>query len=431
MSFFLGLGQLVFQNIPLGFLASALTDPVLGGFLLVVVVMTWTQARRQAQLEERLWGLVKNPPLLRTATALVYGIIGGLLGSLIISFIGVPFTETANDFLYLWLAAMGLSLLHPRLLCFAYAAGLLGVTTLLFGWPGIGIARITALVAVLHLVEAVLVWLDGGAAASPVVVRRPGGEVVGGFSVQRLWPVPLTLLLATAQHYAGPVIATPAWWPLIRIAGPLGLDPNALLLMVPVVAGLGYADLAVAETVTTKTRRSAGRLALYAVTLLGLSLLADRSWLGAWAAVLFSPLGHEWVIWSESQREQHGTPYWQLGRHGVRVLDVLPHTPAAAVGLVSGSLILAVDGQLVSGRDELKEALQGARSYCLVQFQGPRDAVPVTRRLPAAVRDYGEAGLILVPEQDESPVLVMTSQGLLQRLLSQVLGRLRRRDITG
>ena len=280
--FLLQLGQLVFQNIPLGFLVGIFTDPTLGGFFLLVMMVVWMQARRQAQMEERLWGLVKNPPLARTGVALAYGIAGGVLGSLVLSFIGVPFAETAGDFFYLWLLAMALSLVHPRLMCFSYAAGILGVSTLLFGWPGIGIAQVTALVAVLHLVEAAMVWADGGASASPIIVRRPAGDVVGGFSLQRFWPVPLTLLLATAQQFAvGPTIPTPDWWPLIRVPGPLGANPNALLLMIPVVAGVGYSDIALAEPVAVKSRRSAVRLALFAATLLGLSLLADRSVIGA------------------------------------------------------------------------------------------------------------------------------------------------------
>lgn len=406
---------------------SLVADPVTGALFWLVVAMVWFQARRQAQTEQQLWGVVKNPALSRTATAIIFGIAGGLVGSLALSYLGVPFTETSADFLYLWVAALALSLLHPRFICFSYGAGLLGAATLLFGWPGIGVPQVTALVAVLHLVEATMIWMDGGTSASPILVRRPGGDVVGGFSLQRFWPVPLTLLLASAHLVAGgQTVPTPGWWPLIRIPGPLGADPNAILALVPVVAGVGYSDLAIAEGVPAKVRRSAGRLALYALILLGLSLLADRSLPGAWAAVLFSPLGHEWVVWSEARREQRGRAHWQLTGRGVRILDVLPGTPAAAAGLVSGSLLLTVDGQPVASRDELRQALHTSPSYCSLSFESPGFQAAVTRRLPAAVKDEGEMGLVLVPEPDEQPMWQMSSRGVLGRWLERALGRLRR-----
>jgi len=430
VSFFLELGRLVFQYIPLGFLASAAVDPVTAGFLWLAVAMVWFQARRQAQTEQRLWGVVKNPPLSRTLTSMVYGAAGGLLGSLVLSYVGVPFSETSGDFMYLWVMALALSLLHPRFICFSYAAGLLGISTLLFGWPGIGVAQVTALVAVLHLVEAAMIRLDGGTSASPILVGRPGGEVVGGFSLQRFWPVPLTLLLATAHGVTGgQTIATPDWWPLIRVPGPLGLDPNAILALVPVVAAVGYTDVAVAEDVPAKVRRSSGHLALYAVTLLGLSLLADRSLAAAWAAVLFAPLGHEWVIWSEARREQFAPAHWQPAGRGLRVLDVLPGTPAAAVGLASGHVLLAVDGQPVDSRDELHEALRTSPSYCVLEFQ-TSPSRHLVRRLPAGVRDEGEMGLVLVPEPDEQPMWQMNTQGAVARWLAQAMARLRGRPFT-
>lgn len=427
MSFFLELGRMVFQYIPLGFLASMAVDPVTAGFMWLVAALVWFQARRQAQTEERLWGVVRNPPLSRTLTSMVYGVVGGILGSLILSYVGVPFAATSGDFLYLWVVALGLSLLHPRFICFSYGAGLLGAATLLFGWPGIGVPQVATLVAVLHLVEAAMIRLDGGSSASPVFARRPGGEVVGGFSLQRFWPVPLTLLLAaSAQSVTGAqTIATPDWWPLIRVP-----DPKAVLALVPVVAAVGYSDVALAEDVPTKVRRSSGRLALYALTLLGLGLLADRSPVGAWAAVLFAPLGHEWVVWSEARREQFGPAHWHPADRGLRVLDVLPGTPAAAVGLASGHILLAVDGQPVDRRDQLREALRTSPSYCMLEFQ-TSSSHHLLRRLPAGVHDEGEMGLVLVPEPDDPPMWQMNAQGFLSRWLTQAMARLRGHPFEG
>src|SRR5690606_41661119 len=90
---------------------------------------------------------------------------------------------------YARLVAIALMMVHPRFICSAYAGGILSVTHLLFGWPGLSVPAIMALVAVLHLVESLLILLHGPTGATPVYVRRPDGRVVGGFTMQKFWPI--------------------------------------------------------------------------------------------------------------------------------------------------------------------------------------------------------------------------------------------------
>nr|WP_315987838.1 hypothetical protein [Desulforamulus aquiferis] len=62
----------------------------------------------------------------------------------------------------------------------------------------------------------------------------------------------------------------------------------------PVVAGLGYGDLAASRTPEQKGRISAVILGFYSLILLGLAVLADRSWLMAWWQLCFHPWDMKW-----------------------------------------------------------------------------------------------------------------------------------------
>ena len=72
--------------------------------------------------------------------------------------------------LYLLITALGLMLIEQRFLCFAYAGGVLSLLHLLFGFPQeLSVPQVMALVAVLHLVEALLIYLTGSLYSLPYI----------------------------------------------------------------------------------------------------------------------------------------------------------------------------------------------------------------------------------------------------------------------
>ena len=91
---------------------------------------------------------------------------------------------------YVWPLALLLMLMHPRYLCFSYAGGIMALSSLLFGWPELNVPAVISLVAVLHMVEAVLIRWHGHLNPSPVYLRTGEGEVVGGLNLQKFWPCP-------------------------------------------------------------------------------------------------------------------------------------------------------------------------------------------------------------------------------------------------
>ncbi len=417
---FIQVAKLLIQVLP-----RALFDPGSAYLFWIVAFLVFSQYRRMAAAEHHLYGMVRLNPLRETLHSVAYGFFGGLVGSLLLVTLGVAFTPDSQDFIYLWGVAVALALVSPRLMCFSYAGGLVALSHLLFGWPRISVPQVIALVAILHVVESALIWLHGSSAASPVSLRNRQGEVVGGFTVQRFWPVPFTLMLMLSvadPALAGGSIAMPDWWPLIRVSPHLSSDPNLVFALFPVVAGMGYGDLAVTMQPEHKAGRTALNLAVFSAILLGLAVLASHYRPFMWLAAIFSPLGHEAVARLGSRTELKGKPYYGRLSVGVKVLDVFPGTPAAAAGISRGTVIIDVDGVRVNSREELRQALAASPAYAKLTFV--TGARVETCRVGRDADHEGALGLVLVPEPHDQSYLVM---GAVPGPLRRLFGWLRRR----
>jgi len=374
-------------------------------FFWILVGITAMQYGRIHDLERRIYGAAKSTVFQRTLLAFASGAVAGITGSLVMAVVGVSLEGTGIG--YVLLVAVVLMLVHPRFVCFAYAGGLVALTSLVVGWPQVNIPGLMGLVAVLHIIESLLIWMSGAAHATPLYVRDRFNRVVGGFSLQKFWPLPLAVLFLIAvphRELLEGLIEMPEWWPLIRPVAELADRPDVVYTLLPVAAILGYGDLALTVPPKVRVRKSALYLMLYSVSLLALAVVASRSAPFWWVAALFAPLGHEWVVRVGMGREQHGRPYFVPPERGVRLLDVMPCSPAAGLGLGSGDVILTVNDRLVNGREELRHALLDASFYLELSVRRP-DGSEFVARTDHYMGGQTPLGIIPVPEPgDESHV---------------------------
>lgn len=405
--------------------------------LAVVLFIVYRQFHRQAKLEEHLYGRPFSPPWKQLLISLGFGLLGGTLASLLMVLLGLPLSEELG-LIYVWPVALVLMLINPRYMCFAYGGGVVGAVSLLLRglyllFPGIGsisflsslmaidLPALMALVAVLHLTESFLIFISGHIQASPIILQNPRGEVVGGFMLQRFWPLPITALLAELVSTTAPIgegIAMPDWWPLLQPL--LQPEPGMMLsyFLLPIVATLGYSDIAVSTSTREKSKISAGRLSIYSVVLLLLSLLSGRLPFLQILPVLFAPLGHEYLILAGNRREWSSPPLLGPPPRGVKLLTVLPGSPAALHGLDSGWVILNANGIEVNNRRGLGEALQvfpDVAELDVISPEGSKKTIKIHQ-------SQGRMGLIPVPDVgDGGPYLKMANKGFLLRLWDKIM----------
>lgn len=379
----------------------------------LVVLLVGLMYRRTFQLKENFFGLTGDSVWREVVAATIFGVIGGVLGSFLLVLAGVSLTNIGIS--YLWPVAVLLMLINPRFLCFSYAGGLISLSYLVLGWPIVDVPQLMGLVAILHMVESVLIRFSGHLGAVPVYMQSGNGQVAGAFNLQKFWPLPLVGLVIVSQApEASQVISVPQWWPLIK-PNLSRLAPDASYVFIPILAALGYSDLAMASTPAQKSKKSGFELGIYSIILLGLAIAASHyRWL-AWLPALFGPLAHEYLIRRGQKAELSGRPIYVAAPNGVKILSVERVSPAAELGLKSGDIIISVNGQKVFNRFELAAILENSSGH--LNFEVKRGS-----RLEQ-VKGYKPLGkpfgIIPVPEVAEEHYVEMSSQGILKRLINK------------
>lgn len=401
--------------------------------LLFVILLMW---KRQVDFERKLFGTRLNTVGEGFVLTVFHGIIAGLLLSLILIGIGVVFS--LEPFLYLWCIAVILMMFHVRYLCFAYAGAILGVLSLIartipaneglgafaYLWTSIAniyLPSVFAIVAVLHLAEAFLVKVSKGRYSTPVFIQSKRGRLVGAYNIQYIWFVPIFFLIDgfAFDGSQGVTLALYNGWPLVSGNG-FGVAPLSLLLL-PAV--LGYSEQAVSSTPVQKTQSSYKWLLAFSLILLALTMGALLFSPLIVAAIIFSFVGHDVMIKYSHYQEMKRPPIYVHPNKGLKILTIIPESPAEKMGLQSGEIIMKVNGQETNKRMDLYMALSLNKAYCRLEVLNLEGHVKFVNR-SIYEDEHHQLGVILAPDE-AVPYYVEQQEMNLFRLIRQ---RFRRKN---
>jgi hypothetical protein len=389
----------------------------------VVLVLVYNQYKKSCALEERMLGRQKYSVWERMAGSVTSGMAGGLVGSVVMVLVGVTLDNTG--ILYVWIIAVILMLINPRYMCFSYAGGLLALASLIFGYPSIDVPALMAIVAILHLVESVLIYLNGSKHSIPVFLEDKTHGVVGAFNLVRFWPIPIIIMTAlVGQIPPEGSINMPDWWPLIKPMGITGDMEGVVFLMLPVVAALGYSDIAITDTPVKKSRRSAVNLFAYSVVLLGLSVLSSYHRPLQWLAALFGPSFHELLIITGRRNQKRGVPLYVSPDSGVRVLDVFPGGPADRMGISAGDIITGINGKRVEREEDLSGVLEQYPTFIWVDSTTPAGENR-TGEFSQYSTGIGRLEIIVVPRDRSVVATAVEMSSPLKRILRKLRNKKR------
>ncbi len=343
----------------------------------VVVILISFLYRREQEFEQAVLGHNQVGLLYKVVESSIAGLVGGYIVSLITLFFGI--VVDVDSFMYLWYIALILALVNPRYLCFSYAAGIISVISLIFKRPAVDISGILVIVAILHLVESLLIFLDGFRGAIPVVIERRKKEGIfstsGAYLMQRFWAIPMVIIAYNYQTTAQVVkidLFEPSWWPLFK---PQNLLPNAMLLMTPIVAALGYGDLAVEDEPAVISKKSAGILSIFSIVLFILSALSYKVYVFKWVAALFAPIAHESIILYQQKKQKEGDSIFEAEENKVKVLYVEENSVAAKMGIKPGDTIMSINGLQVQKEEDIERIFTDTQIYMWVKAVDKRGKI--------------------------------------------------------
>ncbi len=403
-------------------------------FYYVAVLFILLQYRRQISLERKLFHVRLHSLLSEVARVILWGCGAGLVASIAMAFLGTKLSGLTV--LWLWGLALALSFIRVRFLCFAYAAGILGLIQGVFlalpltgSWlehPWITavtemhLPSLLALVAVLHAVEAVLIRFQGTRIATPMFIEGKRGKIIGGYDLQGFWPVPLLLLMPVGdQGFSLP------WTPLFGLE--MGIS-NWMFIGFPVLIGFG--EMTISKLPSQKVRISAGLLGCYSFMLLGLAVLSHFWTPLVWLAVICSMALHEAVIWYSKWKEDSQSPLYVHDEQGLRILAVIPGSPAQELGIEAGEIIHRVNGVRIQTKEQLHEAMRMNSAFCKLEILNHEGHNKFLKRALFA-NEHHELGMILAPDEKALFYLEKKELRLMNVIKTKLFGLLKKESPAG
>jgi membrane-associated protease RseP (regulator of RpoE activity) len=196
-------------------------------------------------------------------------------------------------------------------------------------------------------------------------------------------------LLAPVEGFL-PVSFSVGWWPFFA-------DVSALFLFtVPVMAG--YGGWSASALAHEEERAAASVLFLHGAAVVVLAVLA-RFWPPvAVFGFVVALLGHLLLSGFVRLREQRRLPLFVQEGNGVRVHAVIPHSPAAQMGLCAADTIVKVNGVVLRHPDELYPALQRNPAFCKIEALNREGTLKLLQR-SVYEGDHHQLGIIPAPSQ--------------------------------
>ncbi|NLM48074.1 MAG: PDZ domain-containing protein [Epulopiscium sp.] len=341
-------------------------------FLLILYLVYWMYKKNYyLALQTALF--VKGKIFEKMVQSLLTGILVGIGLSIVLIFLGIPM-YFSEQMVFLLPIALVLSLFNFRYLCFSYAGGILGIFYFIarglksygFGLPEIhlDIPGIIALVGILHLMEAWLVFAEGSRDSIPIVIKKDD-SYAAAYLMQRYWPIPFSLLIMEfVTSIPQGMIETPEWWPIMKnIITPPNPELSLIYTVLPITAILGYGDIAVSQKPEVKSKKTAVSLMFYSSLLIVIAIMSpERLWL-QFLGIFLMPLVHEIMIVGNQRKEKISKPLFTFPKKGVRILELKADGVAEKMGMKRGDIILRINGIEIENYAHMKVVLSNYHTF--------------------------------------------------------------------
>jgi hypothetical protein len=306
-------------------------------------------------LERKHFGKILESPIPTILRTCFYGLLAGCILSFVLS--SFLFSVRKEELLLVWICTIGFAIFRRRFACIAYSVGFLSVLHLLLPYMHVTMLPVGMvkwyyvledfsvlhwlyIVGFAHFLEWILIRLEGSVSSTPVRLDHISGKRVTGYLLAKSWPISL-------------VAFTSAGW-----------------LPLPIV--IGFASKNCSKPLKQKKRLISTLTLFYAIILTLLVWLStlQKEWL--WGAAVFALFGHEMMyLWSRFS-ERRRDPLFVSNEKGLKVLAVLPQTPAANLGIKTGDIIHRLNGVRIQTADDLEKAV-ALSSFCKLEVLDEQD----------------------------------------------------------
>lgn len=218
--------------------------------------------------------------------------------------------------------------------------------------------RMLAILSVLLLLaEGIIVYRTAHKRTSPFLVKSSRGLPIGNHMANRTWILPLLLFVPGGE------LASPFdWWPVLTVN-----NETYLMLFVPFIIGFGQR---IQGSLPEESIRTTGKRIIW-LGVICLIPLALTIWMPIFAFVtaFVALIGREFITVKQRLNDDSAAFFFSKTDEGLKVLGILPKSPAEKMNIQVGDVILKVNGLSVRSDVEFYQALQKNRAYCRLEVK--------------------------------------------------------------
>jgi hypothetical protein len=183
---------------------------------------------------------------------------------------------------------------------------------------------------------------------------------------------------------------------------------------------VGFHSLALTRLPESKARTSAFRLAAYGLTVaaLGVCVYFVPTWWAAGLAALLCFGLHELIVVLDRRGEVMTAPYFVHDARGLKILAVVPGSPAAELGIEPGHVLRKVNGIPVRDRAELHAAMRMNAAFMKLEVLNHAGESRFLQRAVYA-NEHHQLGIVLCPDEHALYVVAFEEGGLFSFLRSR------------
>ncbi|APC49125.1 PDZ domain-containing protein [Virgibacillus halodenitrificans] len=345
-------------------LAKLFLQPLLYWSLFLVVLAGY----RRIKQERKNFGIKIFDVFSEWKNTLFFSLLLGVIFSVI--FLGTGMVLSYEVMFIISIVIILLSITGKfTLLSPSYTIGLTYVILLFLPFLGkgtqpfsdISFSVIVILLGIGLIAEGALIWKTRKQESYPELIKGSRGGWIGLHRLKKLSIIPFFTLVPS-----GLITPFAPYWPYFSIG-----ETTYSLVLFPLLIGFEQAVLGNAPA--NAARRLAKQVILLGVFILVLAIgSVFQSWFSL-AAVVLSILGRELINYRFRTADRLSPSFFQRSKAGLKVLAIIPETPAERLEILPGEVITKVNGFRVSGIEEFYYSLQKSGAFFkleIIDFNG-------------------------------------------------------------
>ncbi|HLS60960.1 MAG TPA: PDZ domain-containing protein [Virgibacillus sp.] len=215
-------------------------------------------------------------------------------------------------------------------------------------FANVNVLSLLFLLGIFLFVEAILLVRMKRNDAYPELSLSDRGIWIGQLRLKKLSLIPFFVLI---PH--GLISSFAPYWPSISIG-----EEKYGLLLVPFI--IGFDHIVKGSLPQVAAKRLAKSISLLGVIVLAIAIGSIYvSWL-SFVGIIIAILGKEYINYRHRMKDQELRPYFNQIDGALKVLAIIPGSPADRLQLLVGETIAKVNGQTVRSTDEFYAAVQAS-----------------------------------------------------------------------